>query len=203
VIGLAVIVCLIGTMLYPLFVVRAGSYPRALVLNAEGQHIAGATLRFRDSTGRKVYEDTTGPYGTFSARQLRALSKHKVDGYAFARYLHSTGSGGWYVYSPAVSQTAQLRLANGTPIPDLPVAVFADSRTLRGPEWSRPRTAVTDRAGQLRFHPLPACAKLQFVSQDARWKVASAKRSAVGAAVHYDVTLAAATRRKQGGPPGI
>lgn len=171
VVVLIVTAAVLAAVLFPAFVSTQPRPPQGVVRGGDGQPLGRATLRFRDAAGRVVAVVQADENGRFERHGLRALSQNAVDGFLLARYLHSTGGAGTYVFSPRGTQQIVFRDGRGRPVPGVAVSLRPDARTWYTPATYNAFDRVSDENGIVTFADAPVSARWDVYSRDRRYAV--------------------------------
>lgn len=176
--------------LFPIFA-KTDTRPMGSVTDGNNNPIPGATLRFRDKTGRVVATVTTGPAGTFRRSGMRRLSQYTIDGFLMTRYSHSSGGTDRYYFAPAGRQEFRLRDAAGKPMANLPVHIFLNTSgrylleyldSIRPEQRTRPN-------GTVAIENFPVSARLGIDTRDPRYAVGSMVTTVEDRMIRYEVTI--------------
>ena len=177
-----------AAILFPVFA-KAYNGPIFFVRDAAGNPIPGATLRFRDTSGRLFKTITTDDSGEYKRYGISRLTKGStVDGYGLTLIGHSSGNGDRYVFTPLGSQTAFIHDTSGHPVVNMPIVFTPDGfkfNTVSG-EVDK----VTNPAGDAHID-CPLGARFSVNVSSGRWVVGKVLTEAKTMSVHYDVTLVA------------
>jgi len=185
---LAILAVLVA-IFFPLFQ-QPRSSPNGAVQDGSGKPIPGATLRFRDQTGRIVATATSDDYGGFRRDNLDALSKNAVDGFGLTRARRRTGAGTLYTFTPLGTQIATFRDTSGNPIAGLAVSVGPDIHTWQWP-FHEPFDSVSDNKGIIQVVNTPTGGRFGFQSQDPNYIVERTQVTVDGNTIRYAVTVTA------------
>ncbi|HVK05136.1 MAG TPA: carboxypeptidase-like regulatory domain-containing protein [Armatimonadaceae bacterium] len=194
----AALVLVLAAVFYPLFATRYARIPRATVLDADYQPIAGATVRFRDTETGRIVSFTTDARGSLRWSGLREVTafpgfsvprRFELVDHAVARILHNSGNPRGYVLSPTGTYAFRVVDPAGSPLRNVAIRV-------RDVEVPAPAgTFTTDAAGTFAIADLPVA--LMDTHIDIRpaasgWALADRKRTATGNSVEYRITVVAA-----------
>jgi hypothetical protein len=185
---IAFVAALLAAVLFPVFA-KADRRPTVIVLDALGRPTPGVTLHFRDHSGRVAATLNTGPDGECHASGLRTLFRDPVDGLLFTRYLPSTGSGGFYYFSPAGTQTAVFQDAVGHVVGGFGVTLTLEPRSWQTANRPEQITQTIPENGQMPIAGVPLAARFVFESSDPQYVVIDVQTLAGPTAVHYVVTV--------------
>lgn len=185
---LAILAVLVA-VLYPVFQ-QPRSLPNGAVQDGSGKPLPGATLRFRDQTGRVVATITSDGNGNFRRPDLDSLSRDAVDGFGLSFSTHRSGSSDLYVFTPLVTHIATFRNEAGKPVPGLPIAFGPDQQTWRH-RYREPFASVSDKSGNVQISQKPAGTRFEFQSRDPKYIVERFQTTVFGNTIRYAVTVTA------------
>ena len=182
------ILAFLVVVLFPVFQHR--SRPLGAVRDSSGKPIAGATLHFRDQTGRVVATITSDGNGGFRRDGLDSLSHDAVDGFEPSYITHRSGYSDVYVFTPIAAQIAAFRDEAGKPVSGLDVALGPDHHTWQH-DAPEPFEQVTDKNGILHIGHARNGGRFEFQSRNPRYIVERFPVTDEGFTIRYAVTVAA------------